>query len=267
MKVTMYTILDNVNSNPSQLTFHPATAAIYSTSIIVAAYLSPKLELSIAVFSISTAISILIIKNKQHRKTFVFIMATCIAFSLTRLTLLAFTTQSDESALNLPRISFPSWLGSLSLGGPVDTDSIISSANSMTVLTCIVLSTIAFSFLIGPSRMVHLVPKRLGSVRELTNISSNVLWRTPNELRLIDEAQSNYSKKGRFSTLRNVVPLFISELVSQTTTHAGVFDLRKNAIKTHSRWYKFTFEKDDLNLLFLCIFFLIAIYGVKKVIG
>ncbi len=189
------------------------------------------------------------------------IVSVCVIFSVVRLALIAVTTHSETSTFALPQITFPSWLGSLVLGGSVDTHVIVTSAQSMALLTSVIIGCCAFSFLIGPHRIVHLIPRKLTSLRESTQVASNVMWRTPNEVRLINEAQYNH-RSSKFSSARYVFPAFVSELVNQSTTHAGVADLRKSAITRQVSWYRFTFSHSDTHLIGLTLSLGVAFLGV-----
>lgn len=263
----MYTILDSVYSKQTQHLYHPFVAGIFCSVALIGTFLSPNLGISLAVMFAITAIVFSLIKSKISRNTFVFIFVTCIVFSLLRLFIIAISSQVEKSSLVLPEVKFPSWLGSLVLGGKVDIDAMVASSKSMTTLVSLVLAISAFSFLVGPNRIIHLIPRRLQSVRELAHISSNVLWRTPNELQLIREAQINISSKKKFANARNIFPAFIAELVHQSPTHAGVFDLRKGSITANKSWHKFEYNQQDLNLVYISFFFAIFMAGLLGMAG
>lgn len=210
----------------------------------------------------ATIICATFITSRQSRNTFFYIVGVCIAFSLLRLALIALTTHTQNSPFAMPRITVPHWAGGFDLGGKVDTEVLISSAQSMTILTCVIIACCGFSFLVGPHRMIHLIPRKLRAMRESTHITSNVLWRAPNEIRLINEAHYNNKSTTKFSTLKHIFPTFVSELVNQSTTHAGVVDLRKAAITRGARWHQFTFSRYDMDLIGVSIAFVVIFVGI-----
>lgn len=247
-RVALYTILDVVKNAPTPHHYHPIAAAFFSTAVILGAVFSPSLAIIMSVTCVAIVVTYLLIDSKKDRITFAWIVALCVIFSLARLALIAITTTSESSSFTLPQFTFPSWLGSLELGGAVDTQVITTSATSMALLTAVIVGCCAFSFLIGPHRIIHLIPRQMRSFRESTLIASNVLWRAPNEVRLINEAQYNHPST-KFSVVRFVFPAFVSELVNQSTTHAGVADLRKSALSQRVRWYRFSFIRRDADLI------------------
>ncbi len=266
MEVTMYTILDHVHVK-SNRSFHPVSTLVFGAVVVALGYIASSLITSLFLLIALIFIVFTLIEKSMYRKTFVYIAVLCIVYGALRLFLIAITTSTNSSSFHFIEIRFPSWLGSITLGGPVDIDLIYKSALSMSFVTIVIIACCAFSFLIGPSLLVHIIPRRMHRLLETTLISSNVLWRAPNEIRLINEARNNVHTRGRFQNLRNLFPCFISELVSQSCTHAGVVELRSKAIERKRKWYKFYFSKNDLLLFGFLVSLTLLYFGLEMFVG
>lgn len=266
MGVALYTILEAVNHSPTKQLFHPLFAFIYCACVLLMGIFAPNLAFIFAVLFIAISFTYFLIGSQQSKKAFLIIVALCVTYSFLRLVLIAITTNSMTSKVTIPTFTFPAWLGSIQLGGPVDLDALYSSAKSVSVLAIIVIACCAFSFLVGPQRLIHLIPTKMHTLKETTQIASNVLWRTPNEVRLISEAQSHLPHNSKFLNLRWIFPTFVSELVNQSATHAGVIDLRKNAIEKNSKWFRFSFSKSDAQLATATISFVLIYCGIAMAV-
>lgn len=266
MRVTKYRILDRVYVTSTR-SFHPASALLFTIGVILLAIRTTHLLTSLFVLFATITMVYMLLEKRIYKKTFLFIAILCIVYGLLRLFLIAITTSTTSSSFNIFEIKFPSWLGSITLGGPIDLDLLYKSTLSVSALSVVIIACCAFSFLIGPSRLVHLVPRSMRRLLEASLISSNVLWRAPNEIRLINEARNNVRSRSKFQNLRNVFPCFVSELVSQSCTHAGVVELRSQAIAKKRRWHKFYFSKADLLLLGFIVSVLVMYFGIEMLVS
>lgn len=230
---------------------HPVSAFIFAVITCAGILMSSSLWTSLAI-SLGASVIVTMFTRATLRKAFLVLVGFSAGFSCIRIALIALFSPAQASSFSLPSFSTPRFLGSITIGGPVDITAVASSAQSMLNLTGIVIAFCGFSLLIGPENMMHLIPRRWVRMRELTAMTNNVLWRLPRDITTINEAQSYVNTQSRLHKISRIFPSLVTHLVGQSPVHAGISDLRSSATTQHAQWFHFRFSPDDTSFLWAC---------------
>jgi hypothetical protein len=126
----------------------------------------------------------------QRRRAYGLIVKIGLFFALLSIPFNVLTGSSGSTALvDLPRLSFPGWLGGVTLGGRVTVEAALYAAGRALRLVALLLFATAFNVGVDHYRLLRLVPSALKQLGVVATVAVMLLPQAFAQARAVAEAQ------------------------------------------------------------------------------
>ena len=197
-----------------------------ATSLQAEAWLAWLLAASVAVFLTSNPFYLALaclaglvvyesLPRGQRRRAYGLIVKIGIFFALLSIPFNVLTGSSGATAVvELPRLSFPGWLGGVTLGGDVTAESLLYAASKAMRLVALLLFATAFNVGVDHYRLLRLVPPALRQLGVVVTVAVLLLPQAFAQGRAVAEAQRlrGHRMRGLRSAGAFVVPVLAGAL-------------------------------------------------------
>ncbi|MGD9932960.1 MAG: energy-coupling factor transporter transmembrane component T [Dehalococcoidia bacterium] len=134
-------------------------------------------------------------------------------FALSLIVAVVNGSYGDHILFTVPGPSFPSWMGGLSLGGPISAEGLVAAAIRGTAITCIVVAFFVFSSSVSPQRLLRTSPAALFQAGLVLTVGLTLVPSVVEDLRRVREVRALRGASNGFRSLPSLaVPILLGGL-------------------------------------------------------